>query len=122
MTKRSALIVSFLALSAAAGVLQGYIVHRNQDVRVVTTAYIFPAAILLYSWCKADAAQRGIPPPPGAPILVGLFALIGVPYYFFKILPPRRAAVSIAKALGVLLLAFAAQLIFAVAVTYTYAI
>jgi hypothetical protein len=28
----------------------------------------------------------------GAPLLVALFALIGIPYYYFKILPPLRAA------------------------------
>jgi hypothetical protein len=48
--------------------------------------------VLLFAWCKADATHRGIEPPNGAALLVGLFALIGIPYYYFRILPPLRAA------------------------------
>ena len=53
--------------------------------------------------CTADAAHRGIEPPTGAPLLVALFALVGIPYYYyFRILPPLRATAHAAAALVVL--------------------
>jgi hypothetical protein len=55
-------------------------------------------AALLFAWCKADAAERGISPPKGAPVLVALFPPVGVPYYFLRTRPWRAAAVSILKA------------------------
>jgi hypothetical protein len=104
MGKRNALIVSFAVLSVAAGVFAAYTQHNRVDPRVVTVATIFPFAALLFAWCKADAAHRGIEPPTGAPLLVALFALIGIPYYYFKILPPLRAAAHAAAALALLVL------------------
>ena len=56
-------------------------------------------AICLFSWCKRDAAERGIA-PGAAPALVGLLAPIGILYYFFRYLPPRRASVATLKACG----------------------
>src|SRR5215469_10114012 len=99
MGKRSALIVSFAVLSVAAGIFTAYTQHERVDPSVVTFATIFPFAALLFAWCKADAADRGIEPPTGAPLLVALFALIGIPYYYFRILPPLRAAAHAAVAL-----------------------
>lgn len=94
--------VSFAVLSVAAGIFAAYIQHNREDPGVVTVATIFPFAALLFAWCKADARHRGIEPPTGAPLLVALFALIGIPYYYFKILPPLRAAVHAAAALALL--------------------
>jgi hypothetical protein len=73
-------------------IFSAYIQQENLDLRIVTFATIFPFAVLLFAWCKADATHRGIEPPNGAALLVGLFALIGIPYYYFRILPPLRAA------------------------------
>jgi hypothetical protein len=47
-------------------------------------------------------AERSIDSPPGAALLVGLLAPLGVPYYFFRALPWQKAAV----ATGLALLAF----------------
>jgi predicted phage tail protein len=83
-------------------IFSAYIQQENLDPRIVTFATIFPFAVLLFAWCKADATHRGIEPPNGAALLVGLFALIGIPYYYFRILPPLRAAAHAATALALL--------------------
>ncbi len=66
--------------------------------------------MLLFAWCKADAAKRAIKAPPAAPLIVGIFALIGVPYYFFSTMPRRQAVISLFFALGVLVLMVATTL------------
>lgn len=58
-----------------------------------------PLAVLLFMWCKADTAERSIDSPPGATVLVGLLAPLGVPYYFFRALPWQKAAVATTLAL-----------------------
>jgi hypothetical protein len=102
MSQRSALIVAILVLSTGMGVFEAYLARHQTDLRVATAASLFPFAILLFAWCKADASHRRIAPPPAAALLVGLFAVIGIPYYFFRILPPLRAAIYSACALGIL--------------------
>lgn len=93
MSRRTALIVAFLFLAAATGAFEAYLARHHADPRVAIAASLFPFAILLFAWCKADASHRRIEQPPAAALLVGAFAVIGVPYYFFRILPPVRAAI-----------------------------
>lgn len=55
----------------------------------------FVIPILLYMWCKADAAARSVQPPPGAiPLLAVLFP-VGWVYYIF-------ATRSFLRAVGVI--------------------
>jgi apolipoprotein N-acyltransferase len=91
-------------VSAVLGVLQAFVRAQHQDLRIVTLISMFTFAPLLFAWCKADAASRAITPPPAAPLLVGIFALVGVPYYFLKALPIRQARSAIALAAGLFLL------------------
>jgi hypothetical protein len=104
MTRPRSLIISMFTLSAALGVLQAYVRLLGEDQRVIVMVSMFTFAPLLFSWCKADAACRGITPPLGAPLLVGLFALVGVPYYFLRTMRLRQALISTGRALGVFLL------------------
>jgi hypothetical protein len=94
-SRRTAIIIALLLLSGVAGLLQGYLGYIGQDARISVAVTIFPFAGLLLAWCKADAAHRGISPPDGAPLLVAIFALVGIPYYFFKVLAPGRAIIHI---------------------------
>jgi hypothetical protein len=65
-------------------------------------------AFLMFGWCRADAGARGIAPPAGAPLLVAAFALIGIPYYFYRSRPWQQATLAVGKAalffIGMLLL------------------
>ncbi len=69
---------------------------RPQDI---ATIFWLPLAVLLFTWCKSDVAERNINSPPGATVLVGLLAPVGVPYYFFRALPWQKATVAIVLAL-----------------------
>lgn len=102
MSQRTVLVIAVLVLSTGIGVFEAYLARHHIDLRVATVASLFPFAILLFAWCKADASQRRIEPPPAAALLVGSFALIGIPYYFFRVLPPLRAATYSICALGIL--------------------
>ena len=97
-------VVAMFGVSASLGVLQAYVRAQHQDFRIVTVISLFTFAPLLFAWCKADATSRAIALPPAAPLLVAMFALVGVPYYFLKSLPLRQAAVSIALAAGLFVL------------------
>jgi hypothetical protein len=104
MSRPRSFVVAMFGISAVLGVLQAYVRVQHEDFRIVTLISLFTYAPLLFAWCKADAAHRDITSPPAAPLLVGLFALVGVPYYFLKSLPLRQAVVSIALAAGIFLL------------------
>jgi apolipoprotein N-acyltransferase len=104
MTRPRSFIVALFIVSALLGVLQAYVRSLGEDPRVGVTISAFAFAPLLFCWCKADAAYRGIAPPSGAPLLVGAFALVGVPYYFFRTRPLRQALTSTARAVGVFVL------------------
>lgn len=54
--------------------------------------------IFLLSWCSADAKERNFEFTLGQKILIILFALIGLPYYFFKSREPGNAVKSTALA------------------------
>jgi hypothetical protein len=54
------------------------------DERGLSFILSFPCSVLLFVWCKADAAARGIDPPAASTPLVALLAPVGVPYYFFR--------------------------------------
>ncbi len=101
---RQRLIVAMGGMFAVAGVLEPHVAHPGTTLSPVGTAHTLVMAVLLFAWCRADAAARGIRPPPAAPLLVALMAIVGVPYYFFKVLPAARALVAIGKALLFLLL------------------
>ena len=95
MTTANRLLVAMGGISAVAGVLEPH----APLIGAVETAYTLAMATLLFFWCKADGAARGVPIPPAAPALVALIAIIGVPYYYFRILPSRQAAAATGRAL-----------------------
>ena len=55
---------------------------------------------LIFFWCKFDAEARHASLPLWNRILIIAIALIGVPVYFFRTLPRRRAALATLKAAG----------------------
>ena len=91
MSRPGAVVAGFFATCAALGVFQAFLRIRAVDLRVASVCGLFSLAILLFTWCKADCAHRAITPPPGATLLVSGVALIGIPYYYFRILPPLKA-------------------------------
>ena len=103
MSRRTTLILAILVVSAGMGAFEAYLAHNHVDLRIATVVSLFLFAVLLFSWCKADAAHRHIVPPPAAALLVGIFALVGIPYYFFRAFPAGRAAIYSACAFAIFL-------------------
>jgi len=98
MRRAQRLLLSLLALFAVMGVLHARVPEARQPFGEFAVGESILVAALLFAWCKADAAERGISPPKGAPVLVALFAPVGVPYYILRTRPWRAAAVSILRA------------------------
>lgn len=92
-------LVVLAALNILIGATSPFVDGSRQDQPALSLILSFGYAICLFSWYKRDAAERGIA-PGAAPALVGLLAPIGVPHYFFRYLPPRRASVATLKACG----------------------
>ena len=44
-------------------------------------------------WVKADAAERRVIIPSGAALIVPFVSVIGIPYFFFRTYPIRKAAI-----------------------------
>jgi hypothetical protein len=104
MVRPRALVIAIFVLSGALGIFHAYLRAHHEDIRLVWGISWAPFAVLLFAWCKADAHSRSIAPPPGASVLVAMVAIVGVPYYFLRALPLRKAVISIARALGVYIL------------------
>jgi hypothetical protein len=51
--------------------------------------YVLP--VILYGWCKADAAARSVQPSPGAIPLLAVLLPVGWAYYVFATRSPLRA-------------------------------
>jgi hypothetical protein len=105
MTTAHRLLVVMGVTFAVVGVLAPHLPEPSgTPLSPLGTAHALVMAMPLFSWCKADAAARGIRPPAAAQLLVGIFARVGVPYYFLRTLPFSRALGAIGKAILFLLL------------------
>jgi hypothetical protein len=107
-----------LAILAGAHVVIGavapFLTQRPSGDRSLNFVMAIIYAICLFTWSKADAAERSVK-PGGAPILIALASPIGLPYYFFRTMPARQALLAIAKALGLFLLMIALYILAAFA-------
>jgi hypothetical protein len=109
LTTANRLLVAMGGTSAVVGVLEPHVSQVGAPLSPLAIGYTLTMAVLLFTWCKADAAKRGIVAPVAAPILVALLAIVGVPYYFFKTLPFDRALRATGKALIFFLLLIVLQ-------------
>ena len=75
---------------------------RGKDYSVLDVAHAFLISALCYTWCRAEGLARGVFPPGRSALLAGVFPLLGIPVYFFRTRPWRRALVSTLGAAGFL--------------------
>lgn len=99
MSTANRLLVAMAGTFGVVGVIEPHVPHVGTPLSPLDTAHGLVMAVLLFSWCRADAAARGLRPPAAAPILVALIAIVGVPYYFIRVLPFPRALAAIGKSL-----------------------
>jgi hypothetical protein len=94
-TARSKLLV--IILLAIASFLSGAAAqYYEPDVPFgkVGLASTFAAAVLIFSWFRLDAEERGYERSIGLNIAVLAFALFAIPYYFFKSRDLKPASVA----------------------------
>ncbi|QSI31304.1 rard protein [Variovorax sp. RKNM96] len=77
---------------------------RGKDYSVLDVAHAFLISALCYTWCRAEGLARGVIPPGRSALLAGVFPLLGIPVYFFRTRPWRRALVSTLGAAGFLVM------------------
>jgi len=107
--KRATLpLIAIAAFFAAMGAALPHL-RDASDERGLSFILSVACSVLLFVWCKAHAAARGIDPPSPSALLVGLMAPVGVPYYFFRSMAWPAASWAMAKSIcyfvGILALA-----------------
>jgi hypothetical protein len=75
---------------------------RGKDYTVLDVAHAFLISALCYTWCRAEGLARGVIPPGRSALWAGVFPLLGIPVYFFRTRPWRRALLSTLGAVGFL--------------------
>jgi hypothetical protein len=95
-------LIAMALLFAGSGAVLPHLPDAS-DERGLSFLLSIICAVLLFIWCKVHASARGIDPPTAAPLLVGLIAPIGVPYYFFRSMPWPAASWATVKAIFYLL-------------------
>jgi hypothetical protein len=110
MTKDRWLLVAILASCVVAGLAEPHLPNPGQPFNEVGVAHSLVLAVLLFAWCREDAASRGVNVPNGAPLLVAIISPVGIPYYFFRALPWRKAIRACLLALGFVAVAVAVTL------------
>ena len=104
MGRDKLILIAIVASWPIAGLIEPFTPSYGRAYNEVTLVHSVVLAFLLFAWCKEHATARGIKPPTGAAVLCALIAPIGLPYYFFRSYPWRRALRSLGKALLILLL------------------
>ena len=96
---RTRLISQLLAGSFfVAGAVEPFALKAGEPMSGAGFVHSIVIAILCFTWCKADAAARGLTSLGGA-VFAALLPPIGLPFYFFRTRPTRQAFLSCAKAL-----------------------
>ena len=104
MARDKLILIAIVLTWPIAGFLEPFTPSYGRSYNEITLVHSVVLALLLFAWCKAHAASRGIKPPTGAAVLSALIPPIGLPYYFFRSYPWRRALLSLGKALLIFLL------------------
>lgn len=80
---------------------------RGKEYSALDVAHAFLISALCYTWCRAEGLARGVIPPGRSALLAGVFPLLGIPVYFFRTRPWRRALLSTLGAVGFLAMGLA---------------
>ena len=99
MTRDRILLLAIAATWLVGGFIEPFTPSFGQPYNEATLPHAVVLSVLLFAWCKSHAATLGVVPPMGAPLLVGLIAPVGIPYYFFLAFSWRRALLAMGKTL-----------------------
>lgn len=94
----------FALLWVFSGWAEPHAAAHGEFVTPIGLVHAFVGALLLFFWCKAHAASRGIEAPAWSAYLVFLIAFVGVPLYFFRTMPWKDAVIATLKSAAFCLL------------------
>jgi len=100
MTRDRILLLAIAASYLLAGFAEPFSDRPNEMFSGFAVIHSFVILVLVFFWCKADAAARQIPLPVGAAFLAALIPPVGVPIYFFRAQPWRNALLLTVYALA----------------------
>jgi len=92
--------ISFLVV----GLIEPFTSRPGDLHSPVSLLHIAAIAVLIYMWCKADAAARNTTPRRGAALFAALFPPLGIPFYLFQSRPWKRALLGVGVAIVLLML------------------
>jgi hypothetical protein len=101
MRRDRLLVLLVIATWVITGAINPHLSRSAQQATVLPQAVLL--AILFFAWCKAHAEANAVKPPVAAPMLVGIFAPAGIPYYAFRAYGFRRGLLLCLMALLVLI-------------------
>jgi hypothetical protein len=106
MLKSRTVLIIWLALYGAFGVIAGFAGGRLSESPGFNGLVGLFTGALIYTWCKAEVLERGALLPSYSALYAALFPPVGLPVHFYRTRnPPRRVFVAMLKALGFFILA-----------------
>lgn len=96
--KRAAL-VAIAGISVVSSLASWVFAGNQLATSLIIIFSVLATLVFILSWCSADAKERNFAFTLGQKIFIVLFALIGLPYYFFKSRETGKALTSTAMAL-----------------------
>jgi hypothetical protein len=103
MRADKAYVIAIIASYVAAGIALPWSPDDAHTLGPVALSHLAVMSFLLFGWCKAHARSRGVPPPYGAPFLMGAATLVGLPYYAIRAMGWSRGAWLCLKGIALLL-------------------
>ena len=103
VTRPTIVVLLLITSFFVAGVAEPFTSTPGRPYSAAAVVHIITIGVLCYVWCRSHAAARGVTPPRGSMALAGFLPVVGVPLYFFRSMPWRRALGACLKALGLLI-------------------
>lgn len=104
MPRHRLLLVLLGATFFAAGLIEPFTSRPGDLHSPLSFLHMAAIAVLLYMWCRADAAARNASPRNGSALLAAIFPPLGVPFYLFQSRPWRKALLGVGLAIALLML------------------
>jgi hypothetical protein len=102
------ILLAWLLFYAGVGVSSGLLGFAENSGPGLDLVVGIPTTVLIYLWCKAEAAERGARPSAGLTMFAVVLAPVGMPVYLLRTRRPLRAALkALLKAFGFYLVAVA---------------